>query len=118
MNIREYLRKKGITCEDAADQLGLNPRYLRVIWNGTKAPGPKLAYRIQEWSGGELEADKLVPTNRKRPCCQACGRILPQPKPKAPNGANLTDSDKAEIAKSMLAQLFNTLDIKDTKSYS
>lgn len=53
MTLREYLQLRGLTEQQAADNLGTTRQRINMICNGDAA-GRKLAARIERWTGGAV----------------------------------------------------------------
>ena len=46
--MRQYRKKKGMTQEQLADCLGVQPKYISLLENGWRNPGPELQKQMEE----------------------------------------------------------------------
>ena len=58
-NLKDYIKKQGITQIEAAKQIGITRQYICESVNGRPA-GRVLALRIEAWSNGAVKAANLI----------------------------------------------------------
>lgn len=59
--LKEYREQNGLTQVKVANALDITVVYVSDLERGVSQPGPKLALKIHEWSGGKIDLKTLRP---------------------------------------------------------
>ena len=60
MQLKKYIKFKGITQAEAAAQIGIERQWLNFILNGKVVPGGKATRLIIKWAKGDIRYEDLV----------------------------------------------------------
>ncbi len=58
--MKEYLFRNNLTVKEFAFHLGISASYLYQLIKGERTPSLKLAQRIEEYTGGEVDLNQLI----------------------------------------------------------
>lgn len=59
MTLHEFIQKQGMTTSSVATALGVSQPYISRLLRGERTCSPRLAMRIEDWSGGKVAAANI-----------------------------------------------------------